>query len=69
MIVPTAMLRQVGLDREAEISVENGTLVVRVPVQSVRSGWAEASQALAQHGDDALVLPEFGNTEDQDLAW
>jgi antitoxin MazE len=69
MIIPTAMLQQVGLDTEADVSVEDGALVVRVPSKPVRSGWAEASQSIAKHEDDALVLPEFANADDQDLTW
>ena len=34
-----------------------------------RAGWAEASRAIAAAGDDALVWPEFGNAEDEGLAW
>lgn len=69
MIIPTPLLAQIGLEDEAEVSVEHGALVVRAPAQPVRSGWAEASKALAESGDDALVLPEFGNAEDAELAW
>ncbi len=69
MIIPTAMLQQVGLDAEADVSVEDGALVVRAPAKPVRDGWAEASQEIAQHGDDSLVLPEFDNAGDQELEW
>lgn len=34
-----------------------------------RAGWAEASRKIAEAGDDALVWPEFGNAEDEDLVW
>lgn len=71
MIIPTAMLQQVGLEAEAEadVSVEDGALVVRAPAKPVRSGWAEASKEIARHGDDALVMPEFGNGDDEELEW
>ena len=69
MIIPTPLLAQIGLEDEAEVSVEDGALVVRAPARHVRSGWAEASKALAKSGDDALVLPEFGNVGDAELAW
>lgn len=71
MIIPTAMLQQVGLEAEAEadVSVEDGALVVRAPAKPVRSGWAEASEEIARHGDDALVMPEFGNGDDEELEW
>jgi antitoxin MazE len=69
MIIPTAMLAQLGLDKEAEITVEDGALVIRPPAKRPREGWAEASVSLAAAGDDALVLPEFSNSEDGALSW
>lgn len=69
IIIPTAMLQQAGLESEADVSVEDGALVVRAPAQTVRSGWAQASAALAQHGDDALVMPDIANEGDEELQW
>jgi antitoxin MazE len=69
IIIPTPLLAQIGLEDEAEVSVEDGALVVRAPARPVRRGWAEASKALASSGDDALVLPEFGNVGDAEHAW
>lgn len=69
MIIPTAMLAQVGLEAEAEVSVEDGALVVRPPAKSVRAGWAAASQAIAAAGDDKLVMPEIVNEGDAELVW
>ncbi|MEJ7806429.1 MAG: AbrB/MazE/SpoVT family DNA-binding domain-containing protein [Telluria sp.] len=69
MIIPTAMLQQAGLDLEADVSVEDGALVVRAPNKTVRTGWAQASAELAKHGDDAPVMPDIANEADEDLAW
>jgi len=69
MIIPTSLLAQVGLGEEAEVIVEGDALIVRAPAKPVRAGWAEASKLLAQSGDDALVLPEFGNSTDSELSW
>ena len=69
MIFPTSLLAQVGLHDEAEVSVEDGAIVVRAPAQPVRSGWAEASKALADAEDDDLVMPEFANAEDEAITW
>lgn len=33
-------------------------------MKHTREGWAESSKALAVHGDDALVMGEFGNADD-----
>jgi antitoxin MazE len=69
MILPAALLAQIGLQNEADVSVEDGAIVVRVPAKPVRSGWAEASKALAAAGDDALIMPQFGNAEDEAITW
>ncbi len=57
IILPKAMLTQVGLDGSAfaSVLVEDGAIVLRpVPVPvPVREGWAEAAQALAAQGADA----------------
>ena len=63
------MLRQAGLELEADVSVEEGALVVRAPAKTVRSGWAQASAELARHGEDALIMPELANEADEDLQW
>ena len=69
VIIPKPVLAQVGLDDEADMSVEHGAIVLRKPRLGVREGWAEASKAIAASGDDALVWPEFGNVEDAELVW
>lgn len=69
MIIPAAILAQVGLTDEAELIVEDGQLVVRPPARRPRTGWAEASKAIADAGDDGLVMPGFSNALDEDLKW
>jgi antitoxin MazE len=69
IIIPKPMLKQAGLDEEAEISIERGTIVLRKPRRDARAGWAEASRKIAEAGDDKLVWPEFGNRDDDDLKW
>ena len=34
-----------------------------------RKGWAKAAEKIAEAGDDALILGEFGNAADTELAW
>ncbi len=69
LVIPKAMLNELGLENQADVQIENGTLVIRRPALTPRQGWAEASQALAQAGDDALILPEFANAEDEEIKW
>ena len=69
MIIPTAILNQLGLEDEADLSVKDGALVIRPPKKEVRVGWSEASKKLSACSDDALVMPEFANTSDAELTW
>ena len=69
VIIPKPVLTQLGLDSEAEMSIERDAIVLRKPRKGVREGWAEASKAIAANGDDAPVWPEFGNAGDSDLKW
>lgn len=69
MIIPTAILNQLGLEDEADLSVRDGALVIRPPKKEVRVGWSEAGKKLSACGDDALVMPEFANTGDAELTW
>lgn len=68
-VIPKPLLAQVGLEGEAEMTIESGALVLRKPAKPVRTGWAEAAQNIAERGDDALVMGEFGNETDLELVW
>ena len=69
VIIPKPVLAQLGLESEAEMSIERDAIVLRKPRNGVREGWAEASKAIAAQGDDRLVWPEFGNAGDSELVW
>ncbi len=69
VIIPKPLLAQVGLVREAEMTVEHGALVLRKPSKPVRAGWADAARKIAAVGDDVLVMLEFANEADADLKW
>jgi antitoxin MazE len=69
IVIPKPLLQQLGLEDQADLTVENGAIVIRKPIDSPRAGWAQAAQALAQAGDDGLAMGEFGNEDDEDLTW
>lgn len=71
VVIPKPVLAQLGLDSEggAEMTIEDGALVLRRPASSVRAGWDEAARTIAEAGDDELVMGEFGNAEDAELTW
>ncbi|WP_288830858.1 AbrB/MazE/SpoVT family DNA-binding domain-containing protein [uncultured Paraburkholderia sp.] len=69
VLIPKPVLAQLGLENEVEMEVENDTIVLRRPKHKAREGWAEASRAVAESGDEALVMGEFSNADDAELAW
>lgn len=69
VILPKALLAQLGLTDEVEMEIERDAVVLRKPRKAVREGWAEASKAIAAAGEDALIWPEFANEDDALLEW
>jgi antitoxin MazE len=69
VIIPKPLLIQAGLEDEVDMVLEDGAIVLRRPERRAREGWAEASQAIAAGGDDALVWPEIVNEDDAELEW
>lgn len=70
IVIPKPLLAQVGLaGGVAEMTIEGDALVLRRPARPVRAGWADAARAIAEQGDDAQVMGEFGNQADAEHVW
>lgn len=69
LVIPKPLLAQVGLEDEADLTVENGALVIRKPSKSLRKGWAEAAQAIAQSDEEPQPMGDFPNDADEDWQW
>jgi len=69
IVIPKPMLTQLGLEDEADLTIEDGALVIRKPALPARAGWADAAKAVALAHDDELLLDGFANEGDEDLAW
>ena len=71
VVLPKPVLAQAGLlnTDNAEMTVENGAIVLRRPSAPARTGWAEAAHAIAECGGDTLAMGEFTNADDADLTW
>jgi antitoxin MazE len=68
VVIPKSILRKAGiaLGDLVDLNFSRSRIIITAPERCVRSGWAEASAAIAAAGDDALIWPDFGNTEEQD---
>ena len=71
VIIPKPMLAEIGVavGDMVDLSLEDGRIAISPIKRQPREGWAEASRAIAEAGDDALVWPELGNVGDDELTW
>lgn len=71
VVIPKAMLTEIGLSPgdAVDLALEDGRIALMPVKRRPREGWAEASQEIADAGEDALVWPEFGNDGDGKLEW
>jgi antitoxin MazE len=71
VIIPKAILDEAGVAAGdvVDMTFDEGRIVLVPVAKRTREGWAEASKAIAEAGDDALVWPEFGNADDENLTW
>ena len=53
--IPQALLEQVGLTGNVEMTIEGNKLIIN-PLRLSRQGWGAQFTAMAEHGDDRLVL-------------
>lgn len=69
VVIPKAILEQVGFDDEADLVIEGGKLILSKSKKNPREGWAEDSKAISEAGEDSLVLGDFMNEGDEDWVW
>jgi antitoxin MazE len=71
IILPKPVLTELGVEAGDDLSLtlENGRVVLMPAKAHPRAGWAEAAKRIAAAGDDGLIWPEFGNADDDELAW
>ena len=71
VVLPKPLLAQAGLQDQsvAEIRVEAGVIILRRASKPVRAGWSDAAKVIAAQSENALLMGEFGNSQDAELAW
>jgi antitoxin MazE len=69
VLIPKAILEQMGFTDEADLLVEGDKLVLTKPKKNPREGWSEDAHAITQAGEDSLVLGDFMNASDEDWVW
>ena len=63
--IPKTLLEEAGIHDTVDVSVEDGSLIVR-PAHRAREGWAEAAQAMRDRGEDRLLEPETPTAFDEE---
>ncbi len=66
--LPAAVIEACGFDDELELRVEGGAVVL-ASAQKPRHGWGEAFQAMAEAGDDALLLDDESENDFDRTEW
>ncbi|WP_109078030.1 AbrB/MazE/SpoVT family DNA-binding domain-containing protein [Aggregatibacter kilianii] len=68
VIIPKAILLQLGLSESLNMEVVQDKIVLSKPKTPVREGWALAAQEIAAEGDDTLVL-DMPLESDEEWQW
>jgi len=55
--IPKLILEQTGIRDDVEIEVEKNQIIIR-PVKHARNGWDHAFEAMADQGDDVLIVED-----------
>jgi len=69
--LPKAILEQAGLERDVDIAVHDGAVVIRAAVHP-RAGWAEAFATMAANGDDFILdadAPSLTSWDEEGWEW
>lgn len=69
VVIPKLILEQIGIQEEVVMSVEGEKIILSKPKYSLRKNWANDASAIANSGEDHLVLGDFNNEQDGDWAW
>ncbi len=69
IVIPKAILEQMGFDKTVQMSIEGDTLVLSKPQKPVRANWELEASKIAEAGEGRLVMGDFQNLDDKDWVW
>jgi antitoxin MazE len=69
VVIPKAILEQLGIEGEMDMSVEDAKIILSKPKTPVRKSWANDAKAIATAGEDKLIAGDFNNENDGDWVW
>lgn len=66
--IPKTLLEQCNLNGQVDLQVDGNALVIK-PARKVREGWEESFKAMAENGDDELLLPDDISPSPEEIDW
>jgi antitoxin MazE len=66
--IPKSVIQQCGFESQVEMRVEGSQLII-APAQRIRDGWEQAFSAMAERGDDELLLPDDLTNDFDEKEW
>ncbi|AWW33697.1 AbrB/MazE/SpoVT family DNA-binding domain-containing protein [Mannheimia varigena] len=66
VIIPKAILLQLGLTNQLEMEVQEDKIILSAP-KNIRNGWAAAARQIAEQGDDELL--DFPMDSEDEWIW
>ena len=69
--IPRPLLDQTGIKGDVELEVDKDVIIIH-PIPNPRSGWDDAFKAMAENGDDVLVIGEDSishSWDDEEWQW
>lgn len=66
VIIPKAILLQLGLANQLEMEVQEDKIILSAP-KNIRNGWAAAARQIAAQGDDELL--DFPMDSEDEWVW
>lgn len=66
--IPKTLLEQCNLNGQVDLQVDGDALVIK-SARKVREGWEESFKAMAENGDDELLLPDDISPLPEEIDW
>ena len=67
--IPKTILEQCGIDKEIDLQVESGRIVLKPRTGTPRDGWADAFKRMAAAHEDELLIDDNVDLDLEDLPW
>ena len=67
--LPKNILRELNISDKVEMTVHNGSLVIKNSEKKPREGWDEAFSQMSENGEDKLLLDDAIGNDDFEWVW